>query len=476
MNSPSRAPSTNFTIFVFLLALGTLIHKTQLWEGLSQPLPFATTALCVALLFRPHSVRLLLAFAVLTIAEATQFAPFYFLNHMVYVALLCYAIIGAYVSIYLRERRWPTSTDELEPILFPLARAGLYLMFFFAVLHKTNHTFLFDPVMSCAADHYADLRGRLPFLPEATPGIAAALPWLTWATEASVPTLLFFKRTRPLGFYVAFGFHYVMGINDYQGFSAYALAIYVPFMPVDLHKQVASAWEVLEERYRGQALLKTSLVLVEIFAVLMILGEATDRTYQMARVGKLWYLVIAPPLYLAYAYFFHTRRAPVVWPETSPRRPVYQLVLLALFCVQSMMPYLGYKTQSSFGMYSNVQTEQGWNHLFLPEWLRIGTFQDSLVTLRSAEGMTLLRPWERDFFPNLVAIGDVQVTMFEFRRELAAHCRAGQAPISIGYEIDGVRYDVADVCQDPALSTPNNWFLEKFFWFRPVLPRQACIH
>jgi len=33
VTSPNRAPSTNFAIFVFLFALGMLIHKTQLWEA-----------------------------------------------------------------------------------------------------------------------------------------------------------------------------------------------------------------------------------------------------------------------------------------------------------------------------------------------------------------------------------------------------------------------------------------------------------
>jgi len=477
VTSPNRAPSSNFAIFVFLFALGMLIHKTQLWEGLSQPLPLATTALCVMLLFRPASARLLLLFAVATLLEATWYAPFYFLNHMVYVAFVCFGIVGAFVSIYWRERRVPSSVHELEAILFPLFRAGLYVMFAFVVLHKSNAGF-FDSVVSCALDHFGKLTAQLPWIPSAESlRIEAALPLLAWLAEGSIAVLLFFKRSRQLALYLAFGFHYLMAINGYQGFSAFALSMYVPFMPVGLHKQVAAAYHVARARFHGATLLKTVLVLIALFTVAMTLGHATGRTYQMERVGRWWYLAASPLIFFAYAYLFSRRHPSNTWPAASVPGQVWQLALLVLFATQSFMPYLGLKTESSFSMFSNLRTEEGeWNHLFLPEWVKIGGFQDSLVLVTRADGMTLLRPWERDFIPELVAEGPTLITEFEFKRQISAHCRAGQAPITLSYTTASRTYELADACQDPELSSGNGWVLEKFLWFRPVMRQQQCIH
>ena len=44
-----------------------------------------------------------------------------------------------------------------------------------------------------------------------------------------------------------------------------------------------------------------------------------------------------------------------------------------------------------------------------------------------ADGMTVLRPWERYFIPELVAEGQTLITEFEFKRQISAHRRAGQS-------------------------------------------------
>lgn len=479
MTETSRQPSTNLTIFAFLLAVGTLMHKTQLWEGLSDPLPILTTALCVLLLFLPWSPRLLGLFAVATLLEAAWYAPFYFLNHMVFVAFLCLGILGAFAYIYWRERRRPESMAELEPVLFPLFRAGVYVMFAFVLLHKTNSAF-FDPTVGCGVLHYARLADKLPFLPSAqTLGLEDMLPYITYLMEGSIPLLLLFKRGRHAAMFIAFGFHYMMAINGYQGFSAFALAIYIPFLPVDLHRKVRAAYRLARRRWQGRLVFRWAIGLTALFAVSITLAHAADRTYQMERIGLAWFLVSSPVIFFIYAYLHHRRRRRASWPSGPPRF-AWQYALLAILAFQSFMPYLGLKTQASFAMFSNVQTEEAWNHLFLPQWLKLAGFQDSLATITHVEGITLLRPWERDFLPGLVTDGEGQVrkvTQFELRRQISAHCRAGQAPIELSYEVEGHSYHYEDACQDPELSRGNGWLLEKLFWFRPVpRPLEWCIH
>jgi hypothetical protein len=131
-------------------------------------------------------------------------------------------------------------------------------------------------------------------------------------------------------------------------------------------------------------------------------------------------------------------------------------------------------------IFSNLGTEEGrWNHAFLPEALRIAKFQDAPVTVTSVSGMTALDPWERDYLPSRVGEGTVfVVTQFELKRQIAAHCRAGQGPIPLSYRtMDGKQVELADACADPALSAGNGWLLEKLLWFRPVHDSaNPCLH
>ncbi len=75
---------------------------------------------------------------------------------------------------------------------------------------------------------------------------------------------------------------------------------------------------------------------------------------------------------------------------THPRRslrvrhPVFALGT-ALLVANSLSPYLGLKTESSFTMFSNLGTEAGyWNHLLIPEGVRVFGYQDELVQVIGA--------------------------------------------------------------------------------------------
>ncbi|MGI8624212.1 MAG: hypothetical protein ACR2NB_12190, partial [Solirubrobacteraceae bacterium] len=62
-------------------------------------------------------------------------------------------------------------------------------------------------------------------------------------------------------------------------------------------------------------------------------------------------------------------------------QPAFAVGLLALV-LNAASPYLGLKTEATFAMFSNLQTEPGhWNHLLLPERLRIFDAQDDLVRI-----------------------------------------------------------------------------------------------
>jgi hypothetical protein len=63
---------------------------------------------------------------------------------------------------------------------------------------------------------------------------------------------------------------------------------------------------------------------------------------------------------------------------------------ILLLVVNSLSPYLGLKTDSSFTMFSNLQTENGrWNHVFIPEAVRVFPYQDQLVRVTDSNDRAL---------------------------------------------------------------------------------------
>ncbi len=85
------------------------------------------------------------------------------------------------------------------------------------------------------------------------------------------------------------------------------------------------------------------------------------------------------------------RAGPDGYPSRSLRlrHPIFAVGMLVLV-VNSLSPYVGLKTESSFTMFSNLHTEGGrWNHLFIPEAVRIFPYQDDLVRIVASNDRAL---------------------------------------------------------------------------------------
>jgi hypothetical protein len=95
-------------------------------------------------------------------------------------------------------------------------------------------------------------------------------------------------------------------------------------------------------------------------------------------------------------------------------RPLYAAVALVLV-VNAASPYVGLKTEASFAMFSNLQTEPGhWNHLVVPEAVRVFGAQDELVRLEASNAPTLERRRR----------AGALMVRFELERYLREHPRA----------------------------------------------------
>ncbi|HSH59473.1 MAG TPA: hypothetical protein VK988_07500, partial [Acidimicrobiales bacterium] len=91
--------------------------------------------------------------------------------------------------------------------------------------------------------------------------------------------------------------------------------------------------------------------------------------------------------------------------------PVFVVGAL-LLVANSVSPYLGLKTESSFTMFSNLYTEQGsWNHLFIPEAIRMFPYQDQLVRITDSDDRAL----------EASSLEATQLVRFELERYIRTH-------------------------------------------------------
>ena len=109
------------------------------------------------------------------------------------------------------------------------------------------------------------------------------------------------------------------------------------------------------------------------------------------------------------AVFFLVVRDARSWPTAgailAPRRPVFWIPVI-LVVINGALPYLGVKTETSSGMFSNLRTEGGrTNHLLIQRGLHLTKHADELVRIIDSEDHQLAELGKRGY----------RITWFEFR-------------------------------------------------------------
>ena len=456
--------SNTFVVFAFLWVVATFFHQATYNQWVTSPKGAAVLAAAVFFLLRPVSVgrfALFLALDAYHVASLTPYTP----NHILLTALINVTILAAMAWSYVRAGRRPVSGGEVLEAFAPAVRIELLMLYFFAVLHKLNVDY-FNPDVSCTADLLTTMTYRYPFLPVwdwmRPIAIVGAL-----IIEAAIPILLFVRGTRAYGIVLGMAFHLFLSLHPEVGlysFSAMLLPLFFLFAPAG---SAGALRRSLREPFRRlgmppllvNVLLAALLSLPALAALLSRRGPfAGHPLLQPYLWGLFVWLAYALPVMFLFLRTVLSRRTR----EAGYRqlfRPAFApiLVLPALMFLNGMSPYLGYKTETSFSMFSNLRTEgERSNHLFVPQSLKMAGFQDDLVRIvRSSD-------------PYLRGLADQKLLLpyFELRR------RASNSPpdFSVEYVRGGRR--VVATKNDPGaggdLFTPYPWLLTKLLQFRPV--------
>lgn len=461
-------PAGSFDAFSMTLAIGVLIHQAILsdWAIVSHHMLVSIAAL--VLLARPSSVvRLLWLLGIQLFAWLIDLP--YVVNHWMLLAIAGATILACATHLLLTGADPVVRRGVLFQRFAPLLRVEILLTYGFAGLSKLNAGF-FDPTLSSAVTLYGEVARKLPFVPTGAWTLQPVI-WGTVILELSLPLLLLWRPTRVVGVLIALGFHFVMAIAGFTPFSAIAVPFLILFLDDDtlargralarrLGRPVASAFEASPLRRLDPLLLACSAWLLVAALRTWELTPPVATRLAAIRAAKGVYTVVALALgLLVLTRLCTSGRSPVPSGGFRPS-PGWLAVFPIIVFLNGLSPYLGLKTESSFTMYSNLQTEgPQWNHYVLPQAVRVFSLQDELVTIVSSDDETLVESAreERRWNP------------FEIRRFLADHPTADGV-----FEYRGRRF-TRETIDEAGLAGPPPLLLRKALWFRPVDPPERNV-
>ncbi len=392
---PRDADSTwLFGLFGLLFALSLILHQLW-WDGFEVSSPhFLVILAALWTALRPTSVvRFLTMIGMEVFAVALDMPDVGSHTLLVLVGGICLLTFAAWTT--LREWRLPDAAFLFERMA-PFFAVQLLLVYAVAAVAKMNTGF-FNPDISCARPMLSKLAwSHLSFL-DATGSVTASI-WGTVLIEVALPVLLAVRRSRMLGLILGGAFHAVLALAGNVPFSALALALYVALLPADTPTRLRSLVAARPDlgRWASRTLLVgRSRAAFPVAVGCWLAGAAVFTNGPAPRpvlisIGTRLLLVIA----FAAAILLTLGLAREGSPGRGPRplrlrHPVFSAGIL-LLVLNSLTPYVGLKTESSFTMFSNLRTEGGqWNHLFIPKAVRVFPPQDDLVRITASNDQAL---------------------------------------------------------------------------------------
>ena len=455
-----------FSLFSFLLAFGVLNHIHTV-KGFAPSYSNVGTIVLIgaaaALLIRPSNRFLFTTMSVALAVDVFVQMPAV-VNHW-----LAYGVMAASFSVIalVSARHGGHKGDFYSGAILFAAAGTIVTLWALAAFHKLNEGF-FDTVYGCASSHANDLTDLIGLGRPIDGGpISALLIALAISTEAAVPIMLVFRRTRSAGIILAFMFHVVMGINGHQTFSGLTFAAYVPFLPATVLDRLIAPTSTNRSAWRTVQL--AGVGLVTLGAMLTLAG----RNYTFPEYRRGIYLIVAIVIAAAVAKAWRTQKhepvsalaAEIGRLDLRARRAAIGITtgLVFLLGLNGLAGYLGAKTQLTVSMYSNleVSTAEHWNHFIVPPQVRFFGSDADLIEVIEID------------HPGAAQLIGVRTDQFEIRREVAPLC--GADPIVMQYRAGDSRevFSLEDACESSFGENPAFWE-RKLLTFRPVIDPNSC--
>ncbi|WP_035792318.1 hypothetical protein [Kitasatospora mediocidica] len=314
----------------------------------------AFMAVCAWMAVQPSAVAAHLAVFVLLVLVIASYS-LRVSNHLVLGAFMLAAVLAADGL-----RAAGGSEQQSRALVIVSVQWLMIITYLAAFTHKLNRSFLsLDGYAGTFAAFMCWDRGvQAPWLVQLARRYAVVS---TLVYELGIPVLLMVPQTRYTGVLAGIVFHFGLALLGIVNFSAVMYAGLAAFLPTAL----SSSWPVPHSA--------TGFAVAGVVACVMvwlITPRRANRQLPYRHRGVAW--VIQTCFGLLTAWFVveivQALTGPSAWHPGSPDAggawPA-AAVLLALYTVNGLAPYLGLKTEFSMTMFSNLHCKD-WNHLVFP--------------------------------------------------------------------------------------------------------------
>jgi len=454
----ATSDTAGFTLFATTWAIAGILHQMSFvdWRWHSIHGGVLTAALLWVLL-RPSSwVRFAALLLVDCVAVGSEFPVHP--NHIVFAWVVNLTLLTALLIARLRQTDLSVSSGWYRTFA-PWLRIELAVLYFFTVFHKINESY-FNIEWSCASTMYRQIASWLPLMPSANWSQYCAV-YGTLLIEVAIPILLFSRRSRVAGAVLGVLFHGFLALYSFPGlfsFSATMTALYTVFIPSELAARiVVPSWL---RRFRPYAVgAFAALGVVWLLRDLFPAGLRLEQRWgHIVQLGFLSYCVYQLGGLVLLLNATRSRNSHAKTPFSGDwRQGVLLVVFPILLCVNGFGPYLGLRTQSSFSMFSNLQTEDArGNHLIMPVGIQLTDWQRDLVEVVDSNDAELLQ----------VRDDGQRLPYLDLRRRRGVDNR-----LSVTFRRNGdlLRF-ASNSPETHGVLPPLGWLAQRYFFFRPVDP------
>lgn len=482
-NGQWRGPSS-LTIFSYAWAMQCLIQLVyfRTWYETGQVLGWIFLAFSLAVFLFPGRIRLFTAMVASGLVYYISIWPFV-VNHHLGDHIIAITMLAAAVFTLGRKllSAKPLTDDDAEKWFSkfaPVAGAVFAFVYFSIIVSKLNLSF-FDMDISCLSGMIEEAESDRPLV-QPLLGLFSVdfYFWVFIVAEALLPFMLAFKRTRLPAFYFGVPFHILLGLMGHWPFSAFMLTLYVLVcMPLlkDVIRPYAQAGEII--RGKIAAWLPGATLFALTSSGFLVIAAVTKPSW----AWLLWSSILAAAILFGMVRehlrngLFSGRGVIDIW----VKKPGLLWVMFAIAIVNSSGPYLGWKTQTSIAMYSNMRTEGALNnHLFMPI-IPLFDYQNDLVEIIDSNNDNILALKTHPARYGFVGEEhDVYHVYFEFRRAVS---QLEDDDLEITYTRNGETLMFkrgAEGNTDADLDIPLPILQAKIQYFRPVFKGEAsyCLH
>jgi hypothetical protein len=380
-------------------------------------------------------------------------------NHQLFLSFIDFGLI---IDFYLRPRSHAFPSFNY----FNFVKAITIILYFFAGFAKLNTTYLTSN--SCVEVFFGNIDNTLkefiglkPFYYLLT---YLGTFWVALGSlilEFSIALLLCFRKTAKLGFFLAFVFHTLLVFDltkRFYNFSAVMLLALATF----ILPNITETSNKLRFAYKIAIYSPLKTVLLTLFTLVSLF---VLRSYK--QIEFIVYPLFALTWFICFLPYFSYILREGQLKENSNLLSFnlsfgWFLPIIIIVFINGLGPYLGFKTRSSFSMYSNLSINgQSSNHYVVPRSLDLFSVMDDVVVLTNTDDKEVSNAYGRNkiYYYELYRIAD--------KNSAFRYCYK---------RVRGNTYNAEEcLAKDDGLpSAPPFYSLHKFFFFDRVYPKKEC--